>query len=306
MAAKTSFKQQCPSCENMVTIRDESLIGQKIDCPKCKYRFVVEEPVDEEEDFEDESKPEKKSKPAKGKKRARDDDEDRPRKKESGSKKLVLGLAIGGAALVLLAVAAVLIFMNMGSTDKKPSAGTPPGRAPGGSSAAAQNTQDDDTPKKEEGEEKKAAPAKITSETATNLLPNDTEAVVNLMPQEILGSPLGKTAFDTPSAFQRGQFQSAFGFSLDDLERVIVANNVSQNWSFTVVRTSKPVKQDVVQKALRLKKAENPPPGFDRSEEHTSELQSQFHLVCRLLLEKKKTAAGPNQEGSLTPSQQSQ
>src|SRR5438309_9027381 len=28
--------------------------------------------------------------------------------------------------------------------------------------------------------------------------------------------------------------------------------------------------------------------GERRSEEHTSELQSQFHLVCRLLLEKKK------------------
>src|SRR5689334_23995722 len=27
---------------------------------------------------------------------------------------------------------------------------------------------------------------------------------------------------------------------------------------------------------------------YPRSEEHTSELQSQFHLVCRLLLEKKK------------------
>src|SRR6266481_8978670 len=27
-----------------------------------------------------------------------------------------------------------------------------------------------------------------------------------------------------------------------------------------------------------------------RSEEHTSELQSQFHLVCRLLLEKKNNA----------------
>src|SRR5689334_24702647 len=27
---------------------------------------------------------------------------------------------------------------------------------------------------------------------------------------------------------------------------------------------------------------------YERSEEHTSELQSQFHLVCRLLLEKKK------------------
>src|SRR3989442_11897164 len=44
----------------------------------------------------------------------------------------------------------------------------------------------------------------------------------------------------------------------------------------------------------------NPPPSFDhldrtpspklllRSEEHTSELQSRPHLVCRLLLEKKK------------------
>src|SRR6478752_10372800 len=28
--------------------------------------------------------------------------------------------------------------------------------------------------------------------------------------------------------------------------------------------------------------------GHDRSEEHTSELQSRLHLVCRLLLEKKK------------------
>src|SRR2546429_5902413 len=29
----------------------------------------------------------------------------------------------------------------------------------------------------------------------------------------------------------------------------------------------------------------------ERSEEHTSELQSRLHLVCRLLLEKKKTRA---------------
>src|SRR2546422_4616006 len=29
-------------------------------------------------------------------------------------------------------------------------------------------------------------------------------------------------------------------------------------------------------------------PGWCRSEEHTSELQSRLHLVCRLLLEKKK------------------
>src|SRR2546427_5423228 len=38
------------------------------------------------------------------------------------------------------------------------------------------------------------------------------------------------------------------------------------------------------------------PPGF-RSEEHTSELQSQSNLVCRLLLEKKKN----NENTACTP-----
>src|SRR2546430_3618540 len=36
-----------------------------------------------------------------------------------------------------------------------------------------------------------------------------------------------------------------------------------------------------------------PLPLGDRSEEHTSELQSQSNLVCRLLLEKKKTQCPP-------------
>src|SRR3989442_5968604 len=34
--------------------------------------------------------------------------------------------------------------------------------------------------------------------------------------------------------------------------------------------------------------------GARRSEEHTSELQSRPHLVCRLLLEKKKQEPGPS------------
>src|SRR5687768_18051003 len=35
-------------------------------------------------------------------------------------------------------------------------------------------------------------------------------------------------------------------------------------------------------------------PGAVRSEEHTSELQSRLHLVCRLLVEKKKRMPGPS------------
>src|SRR3989338_11359735 len=37
----------------------------------------------------------------------------------------------------------------------------------------------------------------------------------------------------------------------------------------------------------RLRRKSMPHHSRTRSEEHTSELQSQFHLVCRLLLEKK-------------------
>src|SRR5438067_6377973 len=37
-----------------------------------------------------------------------------------------------------------------------------------------------------------------------------------------------------------------------------------------------------------IRRASREAPAADRSEEHTSELQSRFDLVCRLLLEKKK------------------
>src|SRR5260370_14988519 len=45
--------------------------------------------------------------------------------------------------------------------------------------------------------------------------------------------------------------------------------------------------------ALRTQRPRPPPPFplHERSEEHTSELQSHLNLVCRLLLEKKKTGS---------------
>src|SRR2546427_5639327 len=43
-----------------------------------------------------------------------------------------------------------------------------------------------------------------------------------------------------------------------------------------------------------------PPGDADRSEEHTSELQSQSNLVCRLLLEKKNTNGGSQGHGGAT------
>src|SRR2546422_5674025 len=47
-----------------------------------------------------------------------------------------------------------------------------------------------------------------------------------------------------------------------------------------------------------------PSTGGDRSEEHTSELQSRLHLVCRLLLEKKKNQRHVIMTRSPTPWQE--
>src|SRR2546422_7233057 len=51
-----------------------------------------------------------------------------------------------------------------------------------------------------------------------------------------------------------------------------------------------------------VKLVSNPPNPFEsqRSEEHTSELQSRLHLVCRLLLEKKKKKKTRQQSSART------
>src|SRR5689334_23837480 len=56
----------------------------------------------------------------------------------------------------------------------------------------------------------------------------------------------------------------------------------SLGWSNTIIDLSPSALPSSA--LLRISRLDSSP----RSEEHTSELQSQFHLVCRLLLEKKK------------------
>src|SRR2546422_4187069 len=62
----------------------------------------------------------------------------------------------------------------------------------------------------------------------------------------------------------------------------------SRDWSSDVCSSDLPSARAAARRRLgRVARRERPDPG-GRSEEHTSELQSRLHLVCRLLLEKKK------------------
>ncbi len=130
MSSITSFKQKCPSCGGQLTIKNSDLIGKKIDCPKCKHRFVVESPDEE--------------KPAKSKRKEGRDDADRPKKKaKGGNKMLIFGCVAGG---VILVVGVILLFMLTGGGSETTKPGDSGQRAGGGSrpGGESQNQQPSD------------------------------------------------------------------------------------------------------------------------------------------------------------------
>src|SRR5258707_8657546 len=87
--------------------------------------------------------------------------------------------------------------------------------------------------------------------------------------------PPRSTLFPYTTLFRSNQFGA--GQFRDQLARAIVARRTQAAGDNNQIRA----RERFANHALNL-------PG--RSEEHTSELQSRQYLVCRLLLEKKKTA----------------
>jgi flagellar basal body-associated protein FliL len=283
MATTSGFKQQCPSCEAMVPIRDPNLIGRKIDCPQCKYRFVVEDPgagEEPEEELEEATATKRGGSAAAAKKAAgprrrrggdEDDDEEeergrRPKPKSSGgSKGLVIGLVLG---VVGLAIAGGVVAMMMmgGGEDSTPKQG--------GSNVAATQPRgrgSADEPGKEEGDAKEgekkadkpvsAGGSSLTDVTVTNLLPNDSEQVVNVRVKDLLKTPYGSAIVNPAGMIRPETSKQKLGFSVADVDRVLLATSFSQNWTFNIVRTTAPVDVQAVKAALSLKPAPEGPIG---------------------------------------------
>src|SRR5258708_16598402 len=79
-------------------------------------------------------------------------------------------------------------------------------------------------------------------------------------------------------------FRSAIKLTPIELNQLRLSTNHSL-W-----KNDKPILIIDIKSALWYHQAIFQHTGIERSEEHTSELQSPDHLVCRLLLEKKKTS----------------
>jgi flagellar basal body-associated protein FliL len=277
--AMSSFKQQCPSCEAWVPIRDANLIGRKIDCPKCKYRFVVEEPsaaADEQEEAAEPASKRSKGKPTEavtaklpaggkaagkpGSKRSRSDADDaeatpkKGRRKAAGmSPKLVVGLVLGLVGIVLLGVVGFFMFNSSES-------GSTTGGGGGGAAPAAGATApvaDAAAPAEGAGEAPKDAksPAVLSrdSDLATNLLPNDSDVIININFREVLGSPVGRAAFESAGAFRRDVLDQTLGFHLADLDRVLLTGNAAKSSSFWVLHSTRPFPVDGVKNAFGVK-----------------------------------------------------
>src|SRR5207249_8014010 len=63
---------------------------------------------------------------------------------------------------------------------------------------------------------------------------------------------------------------------------------IKYSWNYALLLAEGPSERSMVPAPIYRGMKEGKLVRFERSEEHTSELQSRFDLVCRLLLEKKK------------------
>src|SRR5262249_2781510 len=137
---------------------------------------------------------------------------------------------IGGLALIALVVALIFILNNDEETTKTTTTSTP-------------------APKKETPKEEPPPPPPTD---ITNLLPNSTEAVVKAEGGGLLIGPLGSAAVDTPGAFRKDVIEERLGFKLDDIDRIVIGINFSEDWAFGVVRTARAISKDNLKEKMRL------------------------------------------------------
>ena len=211
-----SFKVPCPSCEAQVLIKNPNLIGTKVECPKCKYRFKVEEPAADA--------------PAGEEKKPKEDKKAKAKKPKGKSK----------ATGILVAIGVVVLLGGVGYAvlgGKKKST-TPPTRTFTGGGGGVTEPGDDGDQKKEEKKEppKPKYTIPLSDKDPTNLLPGASIAVYRFNADLMQTSPLFSGVFNANADL----FQSSMGFPAADVSEYYHCVVGSERGSFGVVRTTVP------------------------------------------------------------------
>ena len=248
--ANIRYDVPCPSCEATVPIRSTSAIGKKIECPKCKYRFIAPEPPEDgDEDDGGAVKTKKKEGTKKGKKA-----------KAGGNTMVIVGVLLGVFAVGALVFGGWLLLGN----DSTPPSTPKPGANSGGSGSTGTTSGSSDT-----GDSPKlpteGGPTKSNATSAaeaakgkdiTNLLPGDTVAVyrVNMDRTAKVATPLANAAVDN---YTRDLFQSSFAINADNVATYIHCVTKADREPFAVIRTRSPFSELELYQKLQLEQPKN-------------------------------------------------
>jgi Protein of unknown function (DUF1559) len=249
-----SFTVPCPSCEADVLVKNDSLIGKKIDCTKCKYRFKVPDP--NQGDGDEASTAEVPA--AKGKK---------------SNSKMLIGVGAGIAALALLAGVGYFVLSGDDPKPKAPTVQRPPTppQPPTPVPTPMVDPMGDGNPMVPptpmpmvpEGDPVIAPPVAIapppntgnTNAAApkveipvpvpagqmkdpTNLLPGKTQAVLQINMQRLQQTPIYSSFFDRQTL---DFFKNSMHFDATDITQIVLGLVGADREPFTVIRTKTPV-----------------------------------------------------------------
>ena len=264
------FKQQCPSCEAMVSIKDETLVGKKTECTKCKFRFLVEapskgKPADDKKAPPVKSKAAGKEAAAKAKQEIKKAESGQKGPKKAGAKNkqmLIIGGAVGGVALVAI-IAAMFLFSGGEDNSKTKVAEKGKRNRSGPVTPNGPNDKPEETPEEKPKEEEKApvvAKSDGVDPDVSIRLPGDSKVVAIIKIESFFNSMLAKVLFTTPGAFNTKDFVKTFGIPLENIEQIMLArssmlpdfNPLKKSWKMAILRSKEPFKKAHIEKSISL------------------------------------------------------
>ncbi len=273
--ANVKFNVDCPSCAADLVIRSSAAVGRKMECPKCKYRFVVPQPPADEEAEE----PAAEAAPDKGKGKKKKE------KAKAGNSKALIGVVLGVLVLGGLGFAAYQIWGGddtpvaktpANGNSNTPSGPTPGGPMPGGEGpggegpgtvgpggegpgpvgpGGANPNGPNGNPPPVPPKPPKRRPVDPNSKDITNLLPGETQAVWHGRIDDLARTPVFQSLFNGDI---KVKFKEAMRFELSEVREFVHCLVGRDREPFAILQVKGELDEDEIKTKMNLKPADRP------------------------------------------------